>query len=58
MWVLDDFIAGGVSVSMSTYVVHHQESVFPNASQYIPERWLGEEGKGLQPYFLRTQPCA
>jgi cytochrome P450 len=52
MWVLDDFIAGGVSVSMSAYVVHHQECVFPNASQYIPERWLGEEGKSLQPYFL------
>ena len=20
--------------------------------QYIPERWLGEEGKALQPYFV------
>jgi cytochrome P450 len=26
--------------------------MFPQADKYIPERWLGEEGKALQPYFL------
>ena len=52
MWILDDFIGGGVTVSMSAYVVHRDETVFRKADQFIPKRWLGEEGKELQPYFL------
>ncbi|OQE15452.1 hypothetical protein PENSTE_c028G09807 [Penicillium steckii] len=50
--ILDDYIAGDTSVSMSAYVVHHQESVFKDHNSYKPERWLGEEGKSLQPYFV------
>jgi cytochrome P450 len=50
--ILGDYIPGGVSVAMSAFVAHRQESVFPQADKYIPERWLGEEGKSLQPYFL------
>lgn len=50
--ILDDFVAGDTSVSMSAYVVHHQESVFRDHDTYYPERWLGEEGKSLQPYFV------
>lgn len=50
--ILGDYVPGGVSVSMSAFVAHRQESVFPQADKYIPERWLGEDGKGLQPYFL------
>jgi cytochrome P450 len=52
MQILDDFIPGGVSVSMSAHVVHHDATVFPEPEKYIPERWLGEAGKKLQPYFL------
>ncbi|KAJ9611875.1 hypothetical protein H2204_015117 [Knufia peltigerae] len=52
MWVGEHFIPGGISVSMSAHVVHRNETVFPKADQYIPERWLGESGKTLQPYFL------
>jgi len=51
-YVLDDYIAGGVSVGMSALVAHRNEEHFPQADKYIPERWLGEEGKNLQPYFI------
>lgn len=50
--VLGDYIPGGVSLSISAFVAHRNESIFPQADKYIPERWLGEEGKTLQPYFL------
>ncbi|KAJ5460753.1 uncharacterized protein N7458_002305 [Penicillium daleae] len=50
--ILDDFVAGDTSVSMSAYVVHHQESIFKGHDKYKPERWLGEDGKALQPFFV------
>ena len=52
LYVMDDFIPGGVSVAMSALVAHRCEHVFPEADKYIPERWLGDKGKDLQPYFL------
>ncbi|KAK5072224.1 hypothetical protein LTR64_003993 [Lithohypha guttulata] len=52
MQIIDQFVPGGVSVSMSAHVVHQDPSIFPEPRKYIPERWLGEEGKKLQPYFL------
>ena len=51
-YIMEDFIPGGTTVSMAALVAHRQESVFPQAEKYIPERWLGEKGKDLQPYFL------
>ena len=50
--IMDNYIPGGVSVSMSALVAHRSEEFFPQADKYIPERWLGERGKDLQPYFL------
>ncbi|KAK8200731.1 hypothetical protein M8818_006046 [Zalaria obscura] len=50
--IMDDYISGGVSVGMSALVAHRNEAIFPQADKYVPERWLGEEGKNLQPYFL------
>ena len=51
-YILDDYIAGGVSVGISALVAHRNEAQFPQADKYIPERWLGEEGKNLQPVFI------
>lgn len=50
--ILGDFIAGDTSVSMSAYVVHHNPTIFPEPEVYRPERWLGDAGKELQPYFV------
>ncbi|OQU96484.1 hypothetical protein CLAIMM_02561 [Cladophialophora immunda] len=52
MRIADDFIAGGVSVMMSALTAHRDPNIFPSPDKYIPERWLGESGKSLQPYFL------
>ncbi|KAH7402076.1 cytochrome P450 monooxygenase [Phaeosphaeria sp. MPI-PUGE-AT-0046c] len=50
--ILGDYIPGGVSVAFSAFVAHRNESAFPQADRFIPERWLGEDAKSLQPYFL------
>lgn len=50
--ILGDYIAGDTSVRMSAYVAHHNESIFKDNNSYQPERWLGEEGKSLQSYFI------
>ncbi|KAI9370424.1 cytochrome P450 [Aspergillus egyptiacus] len=50
--ILGHWVPGNTSVSMSAFVAHRDESVFPKADKYKPERWLGEEGKALQPYFV------
>ncbi|KAH8204608.1 hypothetical protein TruAng_001237 [Truncatella angustata] len=50
--ILDEFIPGGTNVSISAYVAHRDPEVFPNPERFEPERWLGEKGKDLQPYFI------
>lgn len=50
--ILQEYIPGETSVSISGYVVHRNETVFPEPETYRPERWLGEGGKELQPYFV------
>ncbi|KAL3421590.1 cytochrome P450 oxidoreductase [Phlyctema vagabunda] len=50
--ILGDYIPGETSVSISAYVVHRDESVFPDAESFKPERWLGEGAKDLQRAFV------
>ncbi|SCN82216.1 related to benzoate 4-monooxygenase cytochrome P450 [Fusarium fujikuroi] len=50
--ILGDFIPGDTTVSISAYVTHRDPQVFPDPESYAPERWLGEKGKELQPYFI------
>ncbi|KAK9779566.1 putative Cytochrome P450 [Seiridium cardinale] len=50
--ILDEFIPGDTTVSVSAYVAHRDPEVFPNPERFEPERWLGDKGKDLQPYFI------
>lgn len=51
-YIMDDFIPGNTTVSISAYVAHRNETVFPDPEEFIPERWLGEGGKQLQGSFI------
>ncbi|RFU26472.1 hypothetical protein B7463_g9863, partial [Scytalidium lignicola] len=52
-WLIrGEFIPGNTTVAVSAYVAHRDEKIFPDPETYKPERWLGEEGKALQPYFV------
>ena len=50
--IMGHFIAGGISVGMSSYVAHRDSRIFPEPEKFYPERWLTPEAKDLQPYFL------
>ena len=50
--IADDFIPANVQVSISSYVAHRDEKTFADACQFRPERWLGSDGKQLQPFFI------
>ncbi|CAM1506349.1 Fc.00g059900.m01.CDS01 [Cosmosporella sp. VM-42] len=50
--VSSEYIAGDTSVSISAYVAHRDETIFPDAESFIPERWLGEKGRELQTGFV------
>lgn len=38
------------SVGMTSVLLHHNEQTFPDSKKFIPERWLGDEGKRLDRY--------
>ncbi|WEW56407.1 hypothetical protein PRK78_001850 [Emydomyces testavorans] len=46
------FIPGGTVVGMSSHFVHRNEAVFDKPNEFIPERWLGEEGKQLDKWLF------
>lgn len=50
--ILGQFVPGNTSVSMSSYVAHRDTAIFPEPEVFRPERWLGDEGKQLQPYYI------
>ncbi|KAL2836682.1 cytochrome P450 [Aspergillus pseudoustus] len=50
--ILGQWVPGNTTVSMSSYVAHRDAKVFPEPEVFRPERWLGDAGKQLQPYFI------
>ena len=45
-------IPAGTAISMSIRDVHFDESIFPDAHTFKPERWLGDEGRVLEKYLV------
>lgn len=37
-------IPAGTPVSMTSLLIHHDESIFPNSREFRPERWIGNPG--------------
>ena len=46
------YIAGGTTVSVSSFIAHRDPAIFPEPEKFDPARWLGESGKDLGPYFI------
>lgn len=45
-------IPTGTSVGMTSVLLHHNEDHFPDSYDFVPERWLGEDGKKLEKYMV------
>ncbi|KAL1989662.1 hypothetical protein VTN49DRAFT_6859 [Thermomyces lanuginosus] len=46
-------IPPGTPVSMTAYIQHHDESIFPHSHKFIPERWLDPvERRRLEKYMV------
>lgn len=45
-------IPANTLVSTASYFVNFNEEIFPDPSTFEPERWLGEEGKSRNKYFV------
>lgn len=51
--ILDHWIPGDTSVSMTIYSAHRDPEIFPNPESFLPERWMDpEERKRMEPYFI------
>jgi cytochrome P450 len=55
----DWYIPPGTPVGMTCALVHHDESVFPNSKQFLPERWIGHPylDKYLLSFSKGTRQC-
>lgn len=47
-----EWIAGDTLVSVPAYVAHRDPAIFPEPEKFVPERWLKEEAKEVQKYFI------
>lgn len=51
--ILDKWIPGETSVSMTIWGAHHDADIYPDPYAFKPERWLdAEERKRMEPYFI------
>ncbi|KAF4287969.1 hypothetical protein KXW19_002344 [Aspergillus fumigatus] len=52
MMIMDQWVPGNTTVSVSAYVAHRDPAVFDQPESFVPERWLGEQGRALQTRFI------
>ncbi|KAL4922403.1 cytochrome P450 [Aspergillus aurantiobrunneus] len=46
-------IPAGTPVGMTSYLIHHNEQIFPDSREFIPERWMDQEKrKYLERYMV------
>jgi cytochrome P450 len=48
------FIPRGTPIGMSSSIMHHDENIFPNSYEFMPERWIdshGQKNKALEKYI-------
>lgn len=50
--ILDMFIPGGTVVGVSSRFVHRNNTIFKNPDEFVPDRWLGNEGKELDKWLV------
>lgn len=50
--IMDQYVPGNTTVSISALVAHRDETAFPEADKFIPDRFLGDKGKELQSAFI------
>lgn len=41
---VDYIVPRGAAASMSSYMIHHDETIFPNSHEFLPDRWFDEKG--------------
>ncbi|KAJ8121571.1 hypothetical protein ONZ43_g2006 [Nemania bipapillata] len=52
MIVAGYYLPQGTIISLAMRMVHFNESIYPDPYEFIPERWLGDEGKELDNWFV------
>ncbi|KAF5228073.1 hypothetical protein FAUST_11332 [Fusarium austroamericanum] len=51
--IMDTWIPGNTSVSMTIWSAHHNEDIYPESYAFKPERWLDpKERKRMEPFFI------
>ena len=52
MSIMGHWIPGSTTVHSPPYAMHRHGDVFPDPESFIPERWLSDQAKAFQPYFI------
>lgn len=51
MHIMGEWVPGNTTVAVSALVAH-RSAAFQDADKFLPDRWLDENGKKLQSYFI------